>query len=91
MKKIKEILNNSKTKKIGLVILVGVILISLVTLLFFIISGSKKVTDVEKIKIKEVSNDTMAYMEYVEDTKSKEIYKYIIYALKYSNKELEVD
>ena len=92
MKKVKEMLKNNETKKnIVLVVLVGVILISLGILLFSIISGSKKVTDVEKIKIKEVSNDTMAYMEYVEDTKSKEIDKYIIYALKYSDKELEVD
>ena len=32
--------------------------------------------------------DGKYYMEYVEDTKSKEIDKYIIYALKYSDKDL---
>lgn len=91
MKNIKDMLKISEKKRdILLVILVCVILISLGILLFSIISGNKKISDVEKLKIKEVSNDTMLYMEYVENTKSKEIDKYIIYALKYSNKELSV-
>lgn len=88
MKRLKEFFTNRKKeqekyKNKIMIICVGVLL--LVILLTLIINSSKNnINKLEKIKIEEVSNDIMSFMEEIEDVDSKEVDKYISYALEYS-------
>ena len=80
MEKIKKLLANKKYLTVGVL---GLIILALLVLaIMYIFNLNYKINDLEKIKIEEISDEVMNYMEYVEDTDSKEIDKYIIYVLK---------
>ena len=90
MKKIKEKFKNIfKDKKVKLITLGVLILILLVLAICFIIRNNHKLTKLEEIKINEISDKYMNYMDDVEDTTSKDNDRYILYALDYSYYELD--
>ncbi len=88
-KKISSILKKNTNKKflqdnIRIVILgiLGIIFLVAITLYLIL---SKNVSQIEENKIRESSKDLINYIEDVVDSDSKEIDKYIIYALDYSS------
>ena len=92
MKKIKEKFKNIfKDKKVKLITLGVLILIFLVLAICFIVRNNHKLTKLEEIKINEISDKYMSYMDDVEDTTSKDNDRYILYALDYSYYELDKD
>ena len=92
MKKIKEKFKNIfKDKKVKLITLGILILIFLVLAICFIVRNNHKITKLEEIKINEISDKYMSYMDDVEDTTSKDNDRYILYALDYSYYELDKD
>lgn len=92
MKKIKEKFKNIfKDKKVKLITLGVLILILLVLAICFIVRNNHKITKLEEIKINEISDKYMSYMNDVEDTTSKDNDRYILYALDYSYYELDKD
>ena len=83
MKKLKKYFNSEYLKEhLNIVILGILILIFLVAIIiYFLISGR-----VSKIETEKIINDTTSYVNYledIEDSKSKDIDKYIIYSLDY--------
>ena len=69
-------------KKKNLIIILGVVLLLVVLLVILFIINSNKLTDLERIKIEDNSKDVMLFMEEVET--SKDIDRFIAYALEYS-------
>lgn len=76
--------NKEQIKKVIPVLLVIMILIALGLLLFTMLKNNTKLTDLEKIKINEISDKYMSYIDDVEDVTSKDNDRYILYALDYA-------
>lgn len=68
------------------ILLVGILLLFIIVAIFIIMLAKKeeKITETEELKLKEVSNDVMNYIEVIENSESKDIDRYIIYALYYN-------
>lgn len=74
-------------KKLIILLGLGVLVVALIVLaIILMVNNSHKLTELEKIKITEKSDEVSNYFEYVEG--KKEIDKYIIFALEYSYNEL---
>lgn len=80
-----RIIENKKTMYILVAIIIAIVALFVVVNLLS--NKKEKLTEIEEIKLKEVSNDVMNYMEAIENTESTEIDRYIIYALLYSYNE----
>lgn len=72
-----------KNKKI--IILIGVILLIgiIITISIVFNKQKNKITDLEQIKINEINDDIIDYIEYIEE--NSDIDKYILFSLKYSS------
>ncbi len=84
--KINELINKIKTmesRSIGIVILGILVLIFLVFTSIYLL-GTKNVSNIEKQEIKTNSKDLINYIEDITNTESKDIDRYIIFALDYS-------
>ena len=80
----KKVLNKiKKDKKLQKKVLIIASIIIFVIITVLTIKNIYKVTPIEEIKLKEVSNEVMNYMEEIETSKSKNIDKYINYTLEY--------
>ena len=80
-----RILENKKI--IYILVAVFIAIIALFIIISKVSNKKETLTEVEELKLKEVSNDVMNYMEAIENTESTEIDRYIIYALLYSYNE----
>lgn len=83
IKKIKEDKNIQKV--------IGIILIFLLLLVFIIVRLNTRLTPVEKIKLTELSNNIVKNIEYVEQSKSNKLDKYINYTMEYFYNEKNKD
>jgi hypothetical protein len=82
--KIKEICNKEYLKNnMDKVIIFGVVFVLLIGILIYYLI-TRSVSKIEENKLKEKSNDLITYIEDISLSKSKEIDKYIIFALDYS-------
>ncbi|MBO5475965.1 MAG: hypothetical protein J5982_05675 [Bacilli bacterium] len=75
----------NKKSKIILISILGVLILLVIILLVLLLS-SNKIRELEKIKIEEVSKDTLKYLEDY-NISEKKYDKYILYALEYSYNE----
>lgn len=83
LENLKEIIAKNKTRSIGIAILGILVLIFLVFIAIYLL-GTKNVSDIEKKAIKEKSKNLVYNIEEITLSDSKDIDKYIIFALKYS-------
>ena len=83
MEKVVIVLN--KYKKIIIIALIVLIIVIIGILVFNRLS--RKVSEIERIKIEEVSNEVINYIDFIEENKEDSIDKYIMYALKYEYNE----
>ena len=84
--KLNEIINKIKTmesRSLGMVILGILVLIFLVFTSIYLL-GTKNVSSIEKKEIQENSKDLISYIEDITLSDSKDIDKYIIFALDYA-------
>lgn len=82
----KSILKFIKKNKVAVILAILVIIAGILLIIF---KGNKKeealpLSSVEQLKLREISNDIIPYLEEVEDNDSTEIDRYIIFALEYA-------
>ena len=85
--RIQNIKNNISKKNIENnigIIGIGVIMFIFITFTTIYLVGTKNISGIEKKELLRVSNDFIYYIEDIKDSNSKDIDKYIIYALDYT-------
>lgn len=84
MKKVSKILKKIWRNKKVRFLLLGIVVVIAAVISIFCIFNKNTVTELEEIKIREVSDKVSLYLEEVENSNSDEVDKYIAFALEYS-------